>query len=320
MNATYHVPVLLNESIEGLNVRPEGIYLDGTLGGGGHFQAIVDKLGQNGTAIGIDRDPESVSWVRGHVNNSNTRVIIEQSDFSGFDRVLDANGIGAVDGILLDIGMSSRQIDATERGFSYLHDNSPLDMRMNPSRGQPAYELLDELSCDELSGIFRGYGEIENPGRMARAIKGHAVKSGIRTSGDLKKCLTVEYGTVSIKLLSKLFQALRIAVNRELDELESCLKKAVGRLSEGGRLAVISYHSLEDRIVKNFIRSHENACTCPREAPVCVCKNFSTLKRITRKAIRPSEAEIVANRRSRSARLRIAERLPVLVEAAGPAA
>jgi 16S rRNA (cytosine1402-N4)-methyltransferase len=304
----YHVPVLTKEILEGLGVQPGGVYVDATLGGGGHFEAVIGALGENGIAVGIDKDPDSISWVRSHVTSSSVKIIIEQSSFSQFDAVLNRHGLGAIDGLLLDLGVSSRQIDSAGRGFSY-QQNSPLDMRMNPDDGIPAHELLSTLPQDELARIFRTYGEVENAGRLAKTIKEYLLTGAIRTSGDLKQCLEAEYGTVGIKLLSKSFQALRIAVNSELDELETCLEKAVDRLGTGGRIAVISYHSLEDRIVKNFFRTQEHGCTCPVNLPVCICGKSSKLKRITRKSISPSAAEIERNRRSRSAHLRIAEKI-----------
>jgi 16S rRNA (cytosine1402-N4)-methyltransferase len=306
MNIRYHTPVLVDECIEGLNIRPGGIYLDGTLGGGGHFKAIAEKLGNDGILIGIDRDPDSIACVRNLVAETETRIITGQSEFSGFDGFLDANGIDRIDGFLLDLGVSSHQIDAPERGFSYLKDG-PLDMRMNRAKGRPASDLIASLTAEELAEMFREYGEVENPRRLARVIFEKNRTSAIQTTGDFRNCLLAEYGSVSMKLLSKSFQALRIAVNGELDQLRLVLDKAVNRLRIGGRLVVISYHSLEDRIVKNFFRTKENGCICPREIPMCVCGKTAILKRVNRKSIRPSDLEIAANRRARSARLRVAE-------------
>jgi len=281
--------------------------VDCTLGGGGHFEAIIRALGEKGVAIGIDKDPDSVSWVRAKVISSPVRTIIEQSPFSRLGSVLDRHGIRSVDGILLDLGVSSRQIDDPHRGFSYMQDTI-LDMRMDPAGGRPAYELVRDEPREELCRIFHEYGEIAHAERMAHVIKEYLRRCELRTSGQLKQCLAGYYGTVSVKLLSKTFQALRIAVNRELDELAECLQQAAKRLTKGGRLVVISYHSLEDRIVKNFMRTKEQGCTCPVAVPVCVCGNVSTLKRVSKKAIRPSYDEICRNRRARSARLRIAEK------------
>jgi 16S rRNA (cytosine1402-N4)-methyltransferase len=308
MSGMYHVPVLAKESIEGLRVLPGGTYLDCTLGGGGHFEAIIRALAGKGTVLGIDQDPDSVSWVRTNVTLSSVRTIIEQSPFSRLDSVLDRHGIRSVDGVVLDLGVSSHQIDAPQRGFSYMHD-TVLDMRMDPAEGRPAYELLRDEPQEELRRILHDYGEIRDAGRMARVIKEYLRSRELRTSGQLKQCLAAHYGSVSVKLLAKTFQALRIAVNGEMEELTACLQKAVDRLSKGGRLVAISYHSLEDRIVKNFMQVKEKGCTCPADSPICTCRNVSILKRITKKAIRPSHDEIERNHRARSARLRVAEKM-----------
>jgi 16S rRNA (cytosine1402-N4)-methyltransferase len=307
IRGAFHVPVLVKESIEGLAVQPGGVYVDCTLGGGGHFAEIIRALGSTGTAIGIDKDPQSISGVKNQVASTPVNVIIEHDHFSALDVVLDRHGIRHADGILVDLGVSSHQIDDSRRGFSYLQD-SPLDMRMNPLEGISAAHLLSSSSEEELARILESYGEIWNAGRMARAIKAFSRTHEIATSADIRLCLKQEYGSVKIKVLAKLFQALRIAVNNELAELEQCLVKALERLRRGGRLVVISYHSLEDRLVKSFMRTQERGCTCPQNAPICTCGNFVKLKRINRKAIRPSQEEISRNRRARSARLRIAEK------------
>jgi 16S rRNA (cytosine1402-N4)-methyltransferase len=304
----YHEPVLLCETIAALAIRPHGAYVDGTLGGGGHFRAIIEKLGARGTAVGIDRDPEAVAWNAGRIPPTPARVIIEQQEFSRFDAALSRHGIGAVDGMLLDLGISSHQIDNAARGFSYLQE-CDLDMRMDPGIGARAADLLNDATEEQLAEILETFGEIINPRRMARAfVRFRAVKR-FGTSADLRECLAREYGpNVKFKVLSKVFQALRIAVNNELDELTACLEKTAGCLREKGRLAVIAYHSLEDRIVKNFMREKERHCACPPEQPICTCDRHPIFNRINNKAIKAGEAEIARNPRARSARLRVAER------------
>ncbi|MBD3391252.1 MAG: 16S rRNA (cytosine(1402)-N(4))-methyltransferase RsmH [Chitinivibrionales bacterium] len=304
----YHVPVLLEECLEGLAVQPGGVYVDGTLGGGGHFEEIIRALGPEGTAIGIDKDPESISRMRKRVSSTPVTVIIERASFSEMDSVLRSHGIGSVDGVLLDLGVSSRQIDDPSRGFSYRHDAS-LDMRMDPAAGRPAHEMLSSWDEPALARVLSDFGEIRNPERMASAIARYARVRPLHSSSDMLAALELEYGTVRPKVLSKVFQALRIAVNSELDELQTGLVKALDSLKRNGRLVVVSYHSLEDRIVKNFIRDQERGCICPPEVPVCTCFKRAQVKRINRKAIRPSQEEIAGNRRARSARLRMAEKV-----------
>jgi len=304
----YHEPVLLCETIAALAVRPHGAYVDGTLGGGGHFRAIIEKLDAQGTAIGLDRDPEAVAWNAGRIPSTPARVIIEQQEFSRFDAALSRHGIGAIDGMLLDLGISSHQIDAAARGFSYLRE-CDLDMRMNPAGEITAADLLNNATGEQLAEILGTFGEIMNPRRMASALVRFRAGKRFVTSGDLRECLSGEYGpNVKFKVLSKVFQALRIAVNNELDELTTCLEKTAGCLREKGRLAVIAYHSLEDRIVKNFMREKERQCACPPQQPICTCDRRPIFKRINNKAIKAGDSEIARNPRARSARLRVAER------------
>ncbi|MFW5775079.1 MAG: 16S rRNA (cytosine(1402)-N(4))-methyltransferase RsmH [Chitinivibrionales bacterium] len=305
---TYHTPVMLQESLDGLAIQPEGIYVDVTLGGGGHFCAIASRLNEDGTIVGIDRDPAAIQHAQRFEHLSQPRIILEQSRFSAFDTVLERNGIDRVHGILADLGVSSHQIDTAGRGFSYMQD-SALDMRMG-RQGQSASELIAQSDEHQLAEILSEYGEVRNAQRMARAIKRFDHHHPIRTSTDLRECLRQEYGTgLKVKIIAKVFQALRIAVNQELWELQTFLGKMHSRLSTGGRLVVISYHSLEDRMVKQFMRRGEQACVCPPELPVCRCGKIAWLKRISRSAIKPTEDEITQNRRARSARLRVAEKV-----------
>ncbi len=304
----YHTPVLLEEVIRLLPQKSDGVFLDGTLGGGGHFRAMAEQLDAAGTLIGIDRDPEAVIWNRDRLGSCRPAVIIEQARFSEFDQVLKRHRISSLDGILLDLGVSSHQIDSPARGFSYLQEGD-LDMRMDPSAGVPAHELLRTASAAELAAILCDFGEVAGAAKIAAAIKNRSAARPLRTSADLSACCAKIFkNRLSIKLLAKIFQALRIAVNDELGELQRSLAKVLDFLRPGGRLAVIAYHSLEDRIVKNYMRENERACICPPESPRCVCDRLPLFKRITGKAVRPSAQEIARNRRCRSARLRVAER------------
>jgi 16S rRNA (cytosine1402-N4)-methyltransferase len=305
----FHVPVLLNECLEGLAIRSNYTFLDLTLGNGSHFYKIIERLYDNCIAIGIDRDIESVQCVKANIKKSKCRVILEHCRFSEFDLILKKYSISSLDGVLLDLGLSSHQIDSLHRGFSY-KVNTRLDMRMNQNDSTTAEELIRGSSLDELAMILGSYGEINNPERMAAAIQRYLETHTIETSGDLVQCLEMEYGKpVKYKVLSKVFQAIRIAVNNELEELRNCLPKVIRYLRKKGRLVVIAYHSLEDRIVKKFIYEKERKCVCPSHIPECCCNIRPVLRRITRKVKRPSALEIAKNNRARSARLRIAEKL-----------
>jgi 16S rRNA (cytosine1402-N4)-methyltransferase len=303
----YHKPVLLNEILEYLVTNKNGKYCDCTLGGGGHLRAIASMTGPEAVLIGIDRDSDAIEWNRNNQFSTSSRVVFSQNVFSNFDIVLKENGIDGVDGILLDLGVSSFQIDNAQRGFSYMKE-SGLDMRMNKNDTYSAAEWIENASEDELASVLEDYGEIRNAHRMAHTIK--TCPTSLKTSTDLKICLANEYGhDLKPDILARIFQALRIAVNDELNELKRFLGKVYGALRENGRLAIISYHSLEDRIVKEFIREAEQACICPKEQPVCTCRKVIMFKRITKKAIRPSDEEVRSNPRSRSARLRIAQKV-----------
>lgn len=305
----YHIPVMLNECLDGLAINPNCKYLDCTLGGGGHFSEIVNRLHNSCTAIGIDRDLDSIKCVRGNLQNSKCQVIIEQCKFSEFDSVLKKHSIESLDGVLLDLGVSSFQIDNENRGFSY-RVNSNLDMRMNQNDSLTAEDIINTSGKEKLTTILSKYGEIKNPKRMATTIENYSKTHTIKTSKDLCTCLEMEYGSpIKYKVLSKVFQALRIAINNELEELRICLSKIIQYLNKGGRLVVISYHSLEDRIVKQFIKENETKCVCPPHLPICSCDTIPVLKRINRKVKRASSFEIEKNNRARSARLRIAEKI-----------
>lgn len=309
-NEKYHIPVLLEECIEGLAINKAGTYVDGTMGGGGHFQELVKKLDRNGVAVGIDRDLDAINRNKNIFKNQVTpKIIIEHNRFSEFDVVLRMHGIKSINGLILDLGVSSWQIDDVSRGFSY-KQNAKLDMRMNSNDTQTAAQLLVECDEVELLHILKDFGDVRNPGRMAGTIKKYLKNKSIETSNDLKECLEQEYGKhLKYKVLSKVFQALRIAVNTELTELRECLKKSIIYLQSGGRLVILAYHSLEDRIVKNFLREGELSCICPPRELVCRCSKKQTLRRVNRKAIHASAEEIERNPRARSAVLRIAEKI-----------
>jgi 16S rRNA (cytosine1402-N4)-methyltransferase len=303
----YHAPVLKNEIVSLLVTDKKGMYLDCTLGGGGHFRAIAECLEPGATMIGIDRDSDAIQWNLKNPVQTQLRVIIEQSPFSEFDKILEKHAISAVDGMLLDLGVSSWQIDNKDRGFSFMGDGE-LDMRMNRSYGISAAEFITSSSEAELCDVLDKYGEVQNPKRMARTIKQCSLP--ILTTLDLKNCLTKEYGpNLKYKVLAKVFQAIRIAVNDELGELQRFLEKSVRYLKPSGRIAVMAYHSLEDRIVKEFFRSGEQGCICPPSQPVCTCKRVASLKRITRKSLQADDAEIARNPRSRSVRVRVVEKI-----------
>jgi 16S rRNA (cytosine1402-N4)-methyltransferase len=306
----YHTPVLLDECLIGLAIKPGGIYLDCTVGGGGHFGEIAGRLNSDAIAIGIDRDGEAIQWVKETTALLKPRIILEQCRFSEFETVLKKHGISAVDGIMMDLGVSSRQIDQVERGFSYKAEEAPLDMRMNRDDSTTARYILAHNTHEQLTTILAKYGEVTNAGRMATTVIRFLKNRPIETAGDLRECLEHEYGApIKYKVLSKVFQALRIAVNNELTELDACLQKSAPWLKKGGRLIVIAYHSLEDRMVKEFLKNHEGVCTCPPEQLICTCENVALFKRVNRKIIVPEDSEIAQNPRARSAKLRIAEKL-----------
>jgi 16S rRNA (cytosine1402-N4)-methyltransferase len=295
--------------MDALAIRPDGVYVDATLGGGGHFSELSSRLSSLGKAVGIDRDPDAIAWFRAHKKDVLANVILEHAPFSQVTGILDKHGISKVDGLLIDCGVSSHQIDDATRGFSYMQ-NAVLDMRMDSTTGNTASEFIAMADEAELSRVLCLFGEVTNPGRMARCIKDYHEKIPIRLSKDLTNCLRQEYGqNLQIKVIAKVFQALRIAVNQELDELVSCLKGIVPYLSLGGHIVVIAYHSLEDRIVKTFIRDMEYPCICPPKIPYCVCGKTPMLKRVNKKVIVPTDQEIIHNTRARSARMRIAEKV-----------
>ena len=306
-----HVSVLLEECIEQLNIRPDGIYLDGTLGLGGHSAAIASRL-ESGRLIGIDRDETALERAGERLKEFGSRVILVHGSFGTLDEILDELGIPAVDGMLFDLGVSSPQLDEAERGFSYRLD-APLDMRMDRTQGKSAWDVVNSYDEAELSRIFFVYGEERYARRISAAIVQRRREAPIDTTLQLAEIIRSAMPSAALREkqhpAKRCFQAIRIEVNNELGEVEQMMRTAPDRLNRGGRLCVISFHSLEDRIVKQAIAAREHGCTCPREAPVCTCGFRQTLKTITRKPILPTREECAENPRARSAKLRVAERI-----------
>ena len=298
----YHVPVLLNESISGLSIKPEGTYLDLTYGGGGHSKEILEKLGTKGKLISFDRDESALSYSK--TNNINLELI--KSNFKFFDNHIKERGIDKVDGILADLGVSSHQIDELERGFTYKGDTK-LDMRMNTSDSLDAVEIINTYDQEKLENIFFNYGNILNPRNIVREIIRQREKKRILNNKDLVIILNLIFKKeIGYKLLSKFFQAIRIEVNDEINALKIMLKKSAEYLNKKGRLVVISYHSLEDKIVKNFINKSSFSSDYKKDM---YGRKEEFFFRVTKKPIVPSREEVKINPRSRSAKLRIGERL-----------
>ena len=311
MSEFHHVSVLLEECMEGLNIRPDGIYVDGTLGGAGHSSRIAARL-TTGMLIGIDRDPVALTAAGERLAPFGDRVRLVHSNFCEMDTALQNLGIDGVDGILLDLGVSSPQLDDGQRGFSYMAD-APLDMRMNGEDTLDARQIVNQWSYEELKRILYDYGEERFAPRIAAAICKRREEKEIETTLEL---VDIIRGAMPASALrekqhpaKRSFQAIRIAVNDELGSVERVMKKAVPLLKPGGRLAVITFHSLEDRIVKNAMAEAAKGCTCPREFPVCVCGKKPQVKLITRKPIVSGPEELERNPRARSAKLRICEKL-----------
>lgn len=302
-----HVPVLLNEVIDGLQVAPGGWYVDATVGGGGHAAEILAASSPDGKVLGLDRDPAALEVASDRLSVYGSRFELVHSSFARLEEVARARDFAPVDGILFDVGLSSLQLADDERGFSFM-TNGPLDMRFDRTSGGPtAADLVNNLSTEALADVLYEYGEETQSRRIARAM---VEARPIHTTQDLVEVIEGAVGRRRRRLhpATLTFQALRIAVNEELETLKAALPQAVQLLEAGGRLAVIAFHSLEDRIVKRFMRRESKDCVCPRELPICTCDHEASLNVITRKPIRPTEEEVEVNPRSRSARLRIAER------------
>lgn len=311
MSEFHHVSVLLEECIAGLNIKPDGIYVDGTLGGAGHSSQIAAKL-TTGKLIGIDRDPVALKAAEERLAPFGDRVTLVHSNFCELDSALDSLGIDCVDGILLDLGVSSPQLDDGQRGFSYMVD-APLDMRMNGGDVLDARQIVNGWSYEELKRILFDYGEERFAPRIAAAICKRREEKPIETTLELVDIIRSAMPAAALREkqhpAKRSFQAIRIAVNDELGSVERVMQRAIPRLNKGGRLAVITFHSLEDRIVKNAMADAAKGCTCPPEFPVCVCGKKPQVKRITRKPIVSGTEELERNPRARSAKLRICEKL-----------
>lgn len=304
-----HVPVLLREVLEALRPERGGVYVDATLGLGGHAEAIL-AAGDGVRLVGIDRDPEALAFSRERLGRFGDRFVTVEGRHEELALHLDRLGIHEVDGVLADLGVSSMQLDRAERGFSFMKDG-PLDMRMGAS-GPTAADLVAELPAEDLAKIFFEYGEEPRSRAVARAIVQARETAPIRTTGELRTLVAKAIGgrrEEGRDPATRVFQALRIATNRELVELGRFLDDAIARLSLGARLAVLSYHSLEDRIVKDTFRDRSAGCSCPPSFPVCVCSRRRVLALVARKPVRPSPEEVFDNRRARSARMRVAERV-----------
>jgi 16S rRNA (cytosine1402-N4)-methyltransferase len=315
-----HIPVLYQEIINYLQPVPGGYYIDGTVGGAGHAKGILNASTPDGRLLALDRDPEAIIYARAQLGEYGERVALIQANYADMGVVAPEYGFGQVDGILLDLGLSSRQLATKDRGFSFKYA-APLDMRFDPSRGPSAAVLVNSLDESELADIFWRFGEVRRSRKIARAI---VENRPIDSTTELADLIVQEIGWTrairgkrqrgrrrgrNIHPATQVFQALRIAVNEELTSLEAGLDSTVDLLKPNGRLAVISFHSLEDRIVKRFIRRQSRKCTCPPEQPICTCDAEPLLRAVTRKVVKASAGEIERNPRSRSAKLRVAERV-----------
>ena len=306
-----HRSVLLEETVNGLNIRPDGIYVDGTLGGGGHAYEICRRLGNKGSIVGIDQDEAAIEAAGIRLKDFGEKVTIVRSNYCEMKSVLHGLGIDKVDGIVLDLGVSSYQLDTAERGFSYRED-APLDMRMDRRQTMTARDIVNDYSEKDLYRVIRDYGEDKFARNIAKHIVIEREKRSIETTGQLTEIIR---GAIPMKFQKKsghpakrTFQAIRIELNRELDVLKDSLDDMIDLLNAGGRLCIITFHSLEDRIVKSAFKKNEDPCTCPKDFPVCVCGKVSKGSILTRKPILPGPEEMEENSRSKSAKLRIFER------------
>ncbi len=306
-----HKSVLLDECIDSLNIKPDGIYVDGTLGGAGHSLEIVKRL-DGGKLVAFDQDMDAIENARIKLAEYMDRVILIHSNFENLGEKLDENGITGIDGLLLDLGVSSYQLDTPERGFSYMHD-APLDMRMDKSLTESAWDIINRYSEAELSDIIRNYGEENWHARIAAFIVERRREKPIETTFELvdiiKASVPRKARDENLHPAKRTFQAIRIAVNRELDVIEKVIREATEKMNRGGVIAIITFHSLEDRIVKNVFRDLSAGCICPPEFPVCTCNTVAKLKLLTKKPIISSKEELEENPRARSAKLRCAVRL-----------
>ncbi len=307
-----HIPVLLNEVIDALNIKGDGIYLDGTLGGGGHSFEIAKRLDKGGRLIGLDRDDDAIRAAGWKLKDFSDRVTIVRENYGSIKSVSKELSIEAFDGILLDLGVSSHQLDDSGRGFSYSRDDSPLDMRMDRREEKTAEAILNSYPEEDLERIIRLYGEERFSRQIAANIVRERAKERLKTSGQLsdiiRKSIPEKFRRTGGNPSKRTFQALRIEVNDELSVLSDSIDDMIELLKDKGRLCIITFHSLEDRIVKEGFRRNEDPCICPPDFPVCVCGRRSKGKVLTRKAVIPGQEELASNKRAKSSRLRVFER------------
>ena len=308
-----HYSVLLNETIENLNIKPDGIYVDGTLGGGGHAYQVASRLSEKGRLIGIDQDADAIAAAGERLKEFGDKITIIRSNYANMKEELHRIGVEKVDGIVLDLGVSSFQLDTPERGFTYRDENAPLDMRMDDRQSLTAKDIVNGYSEMDLYRIIRDYGEDKFAKNIAKHIVQERAKKPIETTGELTEIIRT---SIPMKVqvtgghpAKRTFQAIRIELNKELEVLQNNLDDMIDLLNLGGRICIITFHSLEDRIVKTNFKRNENPCTCPSDFPVCVCGKKSKGKVVTRKPILPSEEELEVNSRSKSAKLRVFERV-----------
>ena len=308
-----HYSVLLKETIDHLNIKPDGIYVDGTLGGGGHAYQVASRLSEKGRLIGIDQDADAIAAAGERLQEFGDKITIIRSNYANMKEELHRIGVEKVDGIVLDLGVSSFQLDTPERGFTYRDEQAPLDMRMDDRQSRTAKDIVNGYSEMELYRIIRDYGEDKFAKNIAKHIVAARAIKPIETTGELTEIIRA---SIPMKVQAtgghpakRTFQAIRIELNRELEVLQNNLDDMIELLNPGGRICIITFHSLEDRIVKTNFKRNENPCTCPSDFPVCVCGKKSKGKVITRKPILPSEEELAVNSRSKSAKLRVFERI-----------
>ena len=308
-----HYSVLLNETIENLNIKPDGIYVDGTLGGGGHAYQVASRLSEKGRLIGIDQDADAIAAAGERLKEFGDKITIIRSNYANMKEELHRIGVEKVDGIVLDLGVSSFQLDTPERGFTYRDENAPLDMRMDDRQSLTAKDIVNGYSEMDLYRIIRDYGEDKFAKNIAKHIVQERAKKPIETTGELteiiRASIPMKVQVIGGHPAKRTFQAIRIELNKELEVLQNNLDDMIDLLNPGGRICIITFHSLEDRIVKTNFKRNENPCTCPSDFPVCVCGKKSKGKVVTRKPILPSEEELEVNSRSKSAKLRVFERV-----------